>query len=169
VGRRAADEEWLAARGPPDPSRVDVEAVAHRQRHGAPHGQDRVRGAGDEGVEGHHAVEARGIHLPELPQPPLEVLVAHAAPIARQRLGEHPEREPRQGVEQPRGDHLGAEDHRHVGRHPLERVAQTHRVGVLAELDEGGVDPGRRAGLERAGPEERALADERDAHASPAR
>jgi hypothetical protein len=105
-----------------------------------------------------------GVDLAELPQPARQILVAHPRAVPGKRLGEHPERACRQVVEQPRGDHLGTEDDDHVGAPALERVAQPAGVGVLAELHEGRLEAPSGPGLERAGLEEGALADEGDAH-----
>jgi hypothetical protein len=164
VRRGAPHEQRLAARPAADASRRDEEPVAHGQRDGPPHGQHGVGGVRDEGVEGHHAVEPARVDLAELPQPPREVLVAHARRVARQRLGEHAERARRQVLEEAGGDDLRAEDDDHVGTPALEDVPQPAGVGVLAELDEGRLDAARGAWLERAGLEEGALADEGDAH-----
>src|SRR3954447_24563009 len=102
VRRRAADED--PARVVARRAHVGVVAVRDRQRDGAPHRQDGVRCLRDERVERDDAVEAACVHLAQLPQAPLLVLVAGRA--AGDRLGQEADGRGAQALEEPGRDDL---------------------------------------------------------------
>src|SRR3954451_16156425 len=106
VRRRAAHED--PARVVARRAHVGVVAVGDRQRDRPPHGQDGVGRLGDQRVERDDPVEAAGVHLAQLPQTPLLVLVAGRA--TRDRLGQEADGRGAQPLEQPRRDDLGTED-----------------------------------------------------------